>query len=101
VLVYPVRKAPLAVAHGTDDGLQRLLGRTRAAVLTEVASRTARTTSEVALALGIALPSVSYQIGVLRDGGLVTNHREGKYVLHMATPLGLRLLGAGSFSGAR
>ncbi|WP_406165147.1 ArsR/SmtB family transcription factor [Streptomyces sp. NBC_00996] len=101
VLVYPVRKAPLAVAHGTDDGLERLLGRTRAAVLTEVASRTARTTSEIALALGIALPSVSYQIGVLRDGGLVTSHREGKYVLHMATPLGLRLLGAGSLSGAR
>lgn len=60
-----------------------------------------RTTSEVALAVGITLPSASYQIGVLRDGGFVTSHREGKFVLHMATPLGLRLLGAGSFSGAR
>lgn len=101
VLVYPVEKAPLAVlATGTDDGLERLLGRTRTAVLTEVAGHGARTSSEVAQAVGIALPSVSYQIGVLREGGLVASHRDGKYVLHMATPLGLRLLGADSLSGA-
>ncbi|MER5406406.1 helix-turn-helix domain-containing protein [Streptomyces sp. NPDC002769] len=93
VLVYPVAKAPLAVADGTDDGVERLLGRTRAAVLTEVAGQSARTTSEVAEAVGIALPSASYQIGVLRDGGLVASHRDGKYVLHTATLLGLRLLG--------
>jgi DNA-binding transcriptional ArsR family regulator len=95
VLVYPVAKTPLTVADGTDDGVERLLGRTRAAVLTEVAGQSARTTSEVAWAVGIALPSASYQIGVLRDGGLVASHRDGKYVLHTATPLGLRLLGNG------
>lgn len=95
VLVYPVAKTPLTVAGGTDDGVERLLGRTRAAVLTEVAGRSARTTSEVAEAVGIALPSASYQIGVLRDGGLVASRRDGKYVLHTATPLGLRLLGTG------
>ncbi|MFF3583908.1 ArsR/SmtB family transcription factor [Streptomyces mirabilis] len=93
VLVYPVAKTPLAVAAGTDGGVERLLGRTRAAVLTEVAGQSARTTSEVAEAVGIALPSASYQIGVLRDGGLVASHRDGKYVLHTATLLGLRLLG--------
>ncbi|WP_393086898.1 helix-turn-helix domain-containing protein [Streptomyces sp. LN704] len=93
VLVYPVAKTPLAVADGTDDGVERLLGRTRAAVLTEVAGQSACTTSEVAEAVGIALPSASYQIGVLRDGGLVASHRDGKYVLHTATLLGLRVLG--------
>ncbi|MET8413727.1 helix-turn-helix domain-containing protein [Streptomyces sp. NPDC005195] len=93
VLVYPVAKTPLAVADGTDGGVERLLGRTRAAVLTEVAGQSARTTSEVAQAVGIALPSASYQIGVLRDGGLVASHRDGKYVLHTATLLGLRVLG--------
>lgn len=93
VLVYPVAKTPLALADGTDEGVERLLGRTRAAVLTEVAGQSARTTSEVAEAVGIALPSASYQIGVLRDGGLVASHRDGKYVLHTATLLGLRLLG--------
>ncbi|MEU9211869.1 helix-turn-helix domain-containing protein [Streptomyces sp. NPDC048415] len=101
VLVYPVEKVPLSVARATDDGLERLLGRTRAAVLTEVAAAGARTTSEVAQNVGIAMPSASYQIGVLRDGGLVGSHRDGKYVLHTATPLGLRLLASGSFSGAR
>ncbi|MEW2084552.1 winged helix-turn-helix domain-containing protein [Streptomyces sp. NPDC005283] len=95
VLVYPVAKAPLDAARGTEDGLERLLGRTRAAVLTEVADRHTRTTSEVAEAVGVSLPSVSYQISVLRDGGLVTSRREGKYVLHTVTPLGLQLLGAG------
>ncbi|MET8286890.1 helix-turn-helix domain-containing protein [Streptomyces sp. NPDC048448] len=101
VLVYPVAKTPLAVADGTDDGVERLLGRTRAAVLTEVAGQSARTTSEVAEAVGIALPSASYQIGVLRDGGLVASHRDGKYVLHTATLLGLRVLGTSPRSRAR
>ncbi|MFC4465557.1 helix-turn-helix domain-containing protein [Streptomyces xiangluensis] len=94
VLVYPVPKNPLDVTHTTEDGLIRLLGRSRAAILTAVARRNAPTTSDVAAAVGLALPSVSYQIGVLRDGGLVASHRDGKSVLHAATPLGLRLLDA-------
>ncbi|MDF9811124.1 winged helix-turn-helix domain-containing protein [Streptomyces sp. SPB162] len=61
-----------------------------------MAGRSARTTSEVAEAVGVTLPGVSYQIGVLRDGGLVDSRRDGKYVLHAATPLGLRLLGGGA-----
>lgn len=96
VLVYPVAKVPLDGEGATEQGLVRLLGRTRAAVLAEVANRNARTTSEVAEAVGVTLPSVSYQIGVLRDGGLVASRRDGKYVLHTATPLGLRLLGGGT-----
>ncbi|MET7697700.1 helix-turn-helix domain-containing protein [Streptomyces sp. NPDC005485] len=99
VLVYPVAKTPLTVVSGSDGGLERLLGRTRAAVLTAVADQSARTTSEVARAVGIALPSASYQIGVLRDGGLVASHRDGKYVLHAATALGIRLLGADAGRG--
>lgn len=96
VLVYPVEKVPLTVARNAEGGVERLLGRTRTAVLSEVAFGGSRTTSDVAQAVGIAMPSVSYQIGVLRDGGLVASHRDGKYVLHAATPLGLRLLsGAG------
>lgn len=96
VLVYPVAKVPLDGEGATARGLVRLLGRTRAAVLAEVAGRNARTTSEVAEAVGVTLPSVSYQIGVLRDGGLVDSRRDGKHVLHTATPLGLRLLGGGA-----
>jgi DNA-binding transcriptional ArsR family regulator len=92
VLVYPVSKDPLDAAAGADGGLVRLLGRTRAAVLAEVAGTEARTTSEIAEAVGVSLPSASYQIGVLRDTGLLTSHRDGKYVLHTVTPLGQALL---------
>ncbi|MFG2312440.1 ArsR/SmtB family transcription factor [Streptomyces sp. NPDC048566] len=92
VLVYPVEKTPPALARTTQDGVERLLGRTRTAVLAEVAVGGSRTTSDVALAVGIAMASASYQLGVLRDGGLVASRRDGKYVLHRVTPLGLRLL---------
>ena len=92
VLVYPVAKQPLEIVRASRDGLERLLGRTRTVVLADLASHGARTTSEVATAANIALPSASYQLGVLRDGGLVASHRQGQFVRHSATPLGLRLL---------
>jgi DNA-binding transcriptional ArsR family regulator len=92
VLVYPVTARPLDVVTPNEKGLDRLLGRTRAAVLGEVARGRARTTSEVATAVGIALPSASYQLAVLRDGGLVESHREGQYVRHSLTSMGHRLL---------
>ncbi|KAA0940350.1 winged helix-turn-helix domain-containing protein [Streptomyces apricus] len=94
VLVYPVAKTPLDAARATGDGVVRLLGRTRAAILADVARRDGRTSSEVAEAVGIAPASVSYQMGVLRAGGLVNSHRAGKYVRHAATALGLQLLDA-------
>lgn len=43
--------------------------------------------------LWVSLPSGGRQLGVLREVGLVTSRRDGKYVLHSVTPLGLRLLG--------
>jgi len=92
VLVYPVSVRPLDVISRNADGLDRLLGRTRASVLTELARGRSRTTSEVAMSVGIAMPSASYQLGVLRDGGLVESHREGQYVRHTVTPVGHRLL---------
>jgi DNA-binding transcriptional ArsR family regulator len=50
-------------------------------------------TSTLAGTVLVSLPSVSQQLTVLREAGLVTSHRDGKYVLHSVTPLGLRLLG--------
>ncbi|MEU8887915.1 helix-turn-helix domain-containing protein [Streptomyces sp. NPDC048442] len=91
VLVYPVDKSPLPSAASTAS-LSRLLGPTRAALLSETAALTCATTSELADATGVSLPSVSQQLAVLRDGGLVMSRRDGKRVLHTATPLGRRLL---------
>ena len=92
VLVYPVEKSPLDLVRASDERLERLLGRTRSAVLMDVARHSGRTTTEVAQSLGIAPPSAGYQIGVLRDGGLIISRRDGKYVLHLATALARGLL---------
>ncbi|MGY5118470.1 ArsR/SmtB family transcription factor [Streptomyces sp. 900105755] len=94
VLVHPVAVRPLETVAAEGGGLERLLGRTRATVLVQVARGRTRTTSEVAQAVGIALPSASYQLAVLRDGGLVASHREGQFVRHSVTSVGHRLLGA-------
>ncbi|GHE64515.1 transcriptional regulator [Streptomyces longispororuber] len=97
VLVFPATRSPLVIAHATEGGTARLLGRSRAAVLAEVVRRSdGRTTSEIATAVGLALSSASHQLDVLRNGGLVTSRRDGKYVLHSATSLGLRILCAGT-----
>ncbi|MER5508827.1 helix-turn-helix domain-containing protein [Streptomyces sp. NPDC002766] len=92
VLVYPVTTRPFDSINLHDNGLERLLGRTRASVLTAVARGGPRSTSEVATAVGVALPSASYQLAVLRDGGLVESRREGQFVRHSVTMLGHRLL---------
>ncbi|KOG17167.1 hypothetical protein ADK35_25305 [Streptomyces viridochromogenes] len=93
VLVYPVEKsAPLVSAAGQAE-LSRLLGSTRAALLQEAAVRAWGTTSQLAAKVGISLPSASQQLTVLRETGLLSSHRDGKHVLHAATPLGRRLLG--------
>ena len=92
-----VAKQPFDNALTGEDGLERLLGRTRSAVLVEVAGHRTRTTTEVAQALHLAPASASYQIGVLRGAGLVVSRRAGKRVEHTATPLAHGLL---SGSGA-
>ncbi|MFF0016427.1 DUF5937 family protein [Streptomyces sp. NPDC005374] len=101
VLVYPVTKRPLDIARTGEERLERLLGRTRSAVLADVADHPARTTTEVARALELAPASASYQIGVLREAGLVVSRRDGKHVEHSATPLAHGLLAAGTGTTSR
>ncbi|MFH8611444.1 DUF5937 family protein [Streptomyces sp. NPDC018029] len=99
VLIYPVDKTPPssgaspASSAASLASLARLLGPTRAALLYEAAVLACPTTSELAHATGVSLPSVSQQLAVLREGGLVASRRDGKRVLHTATPLGHQLLG--------
>ena len=95
VLVYPVAKSPWDLAQPWGTGAARLLGRTRAAILSAIARRDGRTSSDVAHAVGVAQSSISYQITVLRESGLVSSQRSGKCVVHTATPLGLQILEAG------
>ncbi|MFI1676027.1 DUF5937 family protein [Streptomyces sp. NPDC020607] len=94
VLIYPVDKTPPPPTH-SPTALTRLLGPTRAALLHETATLTCATTSELAAAAGVSVPSASQQLAVLREGGLIASHRDGRRVLHSPTPLGHRLLGDG------
>lgn len=91
VLVYPADKS-LAGSSASGFALAQLLGSTRAALLHEAAVRECGTTSELAGAVGVSLPSGSQQLAVLREAGLVSSRRAGRHVLHVVTPLGMRLL---------
>lgn len=87
LLLYPaVTALPQATGEDAADPLVALLGRTRAAVLLELASP--RTTSELARDLQISLASASQHTATLRNAGLVSSTRRGKSVWHVRTVLG-------------
>jgi len=91
VLVYPaVTPLPLLETVG-EDPLAALLGRTRTAVLRQLTQQ--HSTSSLAQALDISLPSASMHARALREAGLIVTQREGKAVCHWCSPLGLDLLG--------
>jgi DNA-binding transcriptional ArsR family regulator len=77
----PRRDPPAALA--------KLIGHTRATLLAALTEPTSTT----ALARQCALPNstVSEQVKVLREAGLVTTHRVGRYLQHTRTPLGTQL----------
>lgn len=74
--------------------LARLLGRTRALLLGNLD----RPTSTTALAglLGLTPSGVSGHLTALRDAGLVTGARHGHEIRYSRTPLGTRLVRAGT-----
>ncbi len=95
VLVYPIdHSVPLMpsgdIATDRHRVLSKLFGNTRAAVLALTVPGC--TTTELATATNITLATASYQVSILRSAGLVESHRQGKFVLHVATPLGRALL---------
>ncbi|MDG4773380.1 DUF5937 family protein [Solwaraspora sp. WMMD792] len=68
------------------DGLDRLIGSGRAAVLRALA--VPATTSQLAVQLGAAVGTVGGQLAVLRDAGLVHRTRIGREVRYERTALG-------------
>lgn len=88
---YPARGIAALWESRSDPpaALARLLGQTRATLLAALTEPTSTT----ALARRCALPNstVSEHLTVLRDAGLVTTHRTGRYLQHTRTPLGTQL----------
>lgn len=93
-LIYPARGIATLWqgAAPAPDGLARLLGATRAAVLADLASP--RSTAELAERLQISPATASHHLSALRDAGLATGRREGRSVLYVRTPLGDELVAA-------
>ncbi|WP_460393574.1 ArsR/SmtB family transcription factor [Actinophytocola sediminis] len=95
VLVYPVAPEArlLGAPRGAGDHLGALLGSTRATILRSLV-RTA-TTTDLARRVRISAATVSHHTAVLRNSGLIASRRHHTFVIHMITPLGLRLLASG------
>ena len=87
-LIYPARGIATVWDEGSDagDGLVRLLGATRAAILAALAAP--RSTADVARLLSISPAGASYHLTTLRDAGLATARREGRTVLYVRTTIG-------------
>lgn len=96
VLVYPANRGlqPLTEDPTVPKGaaLGRLLGRTRAAVLEEIAASSGTTGGEIARRLGMSAASASEHTGILREAGLILSHRVSNTVWHTLTPLGQALV---------
>ena len=93
-LVYPARGIATLWDEGAraPDGLARLLGATRAAVLADLDAP--RSTTELARRLDISPAGASHHLVALRDAGLVTARRDGRAVLYARTPTADALLPA-------
>jgi DNA-binding transcriptional ArsR family regulator len=72
---------------GTD--LARLIGKTRAALLTALAEPAS--TTGLAARSGVPASSVSEHLAVLRAAGLISTSRTGRFLLHQRTALGIAL----------
>jgi DNA-binding transcriptional ArsR family regulator len=73
-------------AAATPEGLGRLIGSSRAAVLADLSAP--RSTTELAQRLSLGPATASHHLIALRDAGLVSARREGRAVLYARTPLG-------------
>lgn len=93
LLVYSTLATPSVLGEPrSEDPLESLLGRTRAAVLRSLTEELS--TTELARVLGIGLSSASEHAKALRAAGLVSSERAGKAVRHTCSALGHGLLEA-------
>ncbi|HEY6759044.1 MAG TPA: DUF5937 family protein [Baekduia sp.] len=92
-LIYPARGIATLweEAPAAPRSLARLLGPTRAAILTDVGAP--RSTQELARRLTLSPATASHHLAALRDAGLVAGRREGRAVLYVRTALGDALAG--------
>ncbi|WP_328332761.1 winged helix-turn-helix domain-containing protein [Kribbella sp. NBC_00382] len=94
-LTYPARGVATLWSEPvrtTSAGVAAVLGRSRAGVLMLLDSP--RSTTELAVRIGLIAGGVSQHLGALRAGGLVTPHRVGRVALYARTSAAEALLEA-------
>jgi len=96
IVVYPITSRRTAHREGAVDSaaaaLSKLLGGTRARVLSSIARSPGMTTTELARDCHISLASASEHASVLRDAGMSTRTHQGSRVQHHVTNLGIRVI---------
>jgi DNA-binding transcriptional ArsR family regulator len=98
-ITYPARgvaalwEQPASGTRGQAQPLDRLLGRSRAAILLTLEDPAS--TTQLAAALGQSIGGLGGHLAVLRDSGLVTRARSGRSVLYRRTAAGDALIAAG------
>ncbi|MEV0176961.1 DUF5937 family protein [Streptomyces sp. NPDC050803] len=75
-----------------SDALAAVLGRSRTLLLAEL--QAPASTAELAARTGLSPAAVSQQLTAMRDAGLVSAHRAGRFVLYARTSVAESLLGA-------
>jgi DNA-binding transcriptional ArsR family regulator len=81
-----------------EDPLAALIGRSRAAILCNLA--VPMTTTELAIKLGQSAPAVSQHLSVLRRSSLATSWRAGRRVLYRRTALADSIVAANTAAAA-
>jgi DNA-binding transcriptional ArsR family regulator len=77
--------------HEAADLFRALADSTRLAVFEYVARRE-MTVSELTSRFDVSQPAISQHLAALRDSGLVSQRKEGKYVFYRAKPAGMKPL---------
>ena len=85
-VLYPARGIAEATDERAPDGLDRLIGRSRAVVLRALDDPAS--TTHLVTTLTMSLGAVGDHLAVLRQAGLVTRVRSGRSVLYRRTDLG-------------
>jgi DNA-binding transcriptional ArsR family regulator len=81
----------MAAMHQTAELFRALADPTRLAVFESVARRE-MTVSELTDRFDVSQPAISQHLAALRNGGLVSQRKEGRYVYYRADPVGMKPL---------
>lgn len=100
-LIYPARGVATLwqQVDTAPEALARLIGRTRAAILADLAAP--RSTTELSDRLSLSPAAASHHLSTLRDAGLLSTRREGRSVLYVRTALGDTLAASGGAPARR